>query len=141
MKKFLIAMLAGLFLLQTTACIQSVVSSEVPQKEGQWMTIFNNTGEGRNLLCGASTNAIFVFTNGESHQEYAVNSGDSYFAFIEVKTGEDITVSVRDAHNDSPLTTGTVTVNPDRSKSQDSSFLPTNTIQLCPKDELRFLNF
>lgn len=127
-----------------TSCMKSPppIEESVAQ-EGEILIFYNDTGtiDNRSRHCDEATNLTFILTSGNAYKEFDVPAGDSYFAFFDVKVGEKFRVTVKDAKTETEYTTQTQIINTAANKQKTEPFLPLQTVRVCPRDKLEFINF
>ena len=129
------------FLLTTTiGCIKPIPLAEESPSESLLFNVQNHTGGFRTENCGEGLILRFTFSNGQNFKEEVIGPSSGGFILIEIKAGETLSVRVFD-ENDTEVASGSHIINTDNDRVMDSFSRPPNTIELCPKDQLTFINF
>ncbi len=126
----------------SVSCVKSLPPLEETKiEDGEIFIVFNDTGNTLSKNCDEGTDLTFELTSGNEYKTFDLTAGSTYFAVFKIKAEEQLRVTVKDAKTQTKYASQTKVINTDVNIQNNMPNLPLQSIRVCPRDKIEFINF
>lgn len=131
-----------LIITLAVSCVKSLPPVEETEiQDGEILVLFNDTGDSRFDLCDEGTDLTFELSSGNEYRAIDVPAGNFYLAVFKIKSGERLSITVKDAKTQTKYTSQNQVISLDVNIENNMPNLPLQSIRVCPRDKIEFINF